>query len=173
VIYDVTVGDKTHRIELVRGGSGSIWRCKLDGREFPLDVVSLQAGVLSFLINGKSYEARLDETKAIDSAAAGTSIVVGNERFVATVRDPRSLRSRRRLADAGQGIKKLTAPMPGKVVRILAPAGTDVEAGQPVLAIEAMKMQNELKSPKKGKVKKISVSQGDAVDAGQILAEVE
>ena len=42
-----------------------------------------------------------------------------------------------------------------------------------MLAIEAMKMQNEIKAPKKGKIKKISVSQGDAVDAGQILAEVE
>jgi len=172
VIYQVTVGDKTHRIELVRSGSASSWRCTLNGREFPLDVVAMQAGVLSFLIDGKSYEARLDEAKAIDNAAAGTNIVVGDERFLATVRDPRSLRSRRP-ADAGQGIKKLTAPMPGKVVRILAPAGTEVEAGQPVLAIEAMKMQNEIKSPKKGKVKKISVSQGDAVEAGQILAEVE
>lgn len=175
MIYEVTVGDKTHRIELVR--SGSTWRCNLDGREFPLDVVALQSGVLSFLVEGRSYEARLDndkdKDKTRDSGGIATNIVVGNERFAATVRDPRSLRSRRRPADAGQGIKKLTAPMPGKVVRIMAPAGTDVEAGQPVLAIEAMKMQNELKSPKTGKVKKISVSEGDAVDAGQTLAEVE
>lgn len=179
MIYEVTVGDKTHRIELVRSGSASIWRCILDGREFPLDVVSLQAGVLSFLVEGRSYEVRLDDDKdkdkdkAKDSSGIATSIVVGNEHFLVTVRDPRSLRSRRRPADAGQGIQKLTAPMPGKVVRILAPAGTEVEAGQPVLAIEAMKMQNELKSPKKGKVKKITVSEGDAVDAGQILVEVE
>lgn len=177
MIYEVTVGNKTHRIELVRSGSASIWRCILDGREFPLDVVSLQAGVLSFLIEGRSYEARLDndkdKDKAKDSSEVATSIVVGNERFLATVRDPRSLRSRRGSADAGQGIKKLTAPMPGKVVRILAPAGTEVEAGQPVLAIEAMKMQNEIKSPKKGRVKKITVNEGDAVDAGQILVEVE
>jgi len=167
VIYEVTVGDKTHRIELVR--SGSAWRCNLDGREFPLDVVSLQPDVLSFLVDGRSYEARLQR----DSGAAGTTIVVGNELFVTTVRDPRSLRSRRRAEDASQGVKKITAPMPGKVVRILAPAGTEVAAGQPVLAIEAMKMQNELRSPKKGKVKKIVVSEGDAVEAGQILAEVE
>jgi biotin carboxyl carrier protein len=177
VIYEVTVGDKTHRIELVRSGSASIWRCILDGREFPLDVVSLQAGVLSFLVEGRSYEVRLDDDKekdkAKDSSGIATSIVVGNEHFLATVRDPRSLRSRRRPADAGQGIQKLTAPMPGKVVRILVPAGTEVEAGQPVLAIEAMKMQNEIKSPKKGKVKKITVNEGDAVDAGQILMEVE
>jgi biotin carboxyl carrier protein len=63
--------------------------------------------------------------------------------------------------------------MPGKVVRIVAPPGTDVEAGQPVLVIEAMKMQNELKAPKKGKVKRIVVSEGAAVEAGQTLAEVE
>ena len=167
MIYEVTVGDKTHRVELVR--SGNTWRCNLDGDEFPLDVVSPQPDVLSFLIEGRTYEARLQR----DSEATGTTIIVGAARFVATVRDPRSLRSRRRAEDASQGAKKITAPRPGKVVRILAPAGTEVAAGQPVLAIEAMKMQNELKSPKKGKVKKISVSEGDAVEAGQILAEVE
>jgi biotin carboxyl carrier protein len=63
--------------------------------------------------------------------------------------------------------------MPGKVVRILAPPGTEVEAGQPVLVIEAMKMQNVLKSPKKGKVKRLAVGEGAAVEAGQVLAEVE
>jgi pyruvate carboxylase subunit B len=68
---------------------------------------------------------------------------------------------------------KIKAPMPGKVVRILAPAGTQVENGQSVLVIEAMKMQNELKAPKSGVVKKINVEEGAAVDAGQALAEVE
>jgi len=63
--------------------------------------------------------------------------------------------------------------MPGKVVRILAPAGAEVEAGQPVLVIEAMKMQNELKSPKRGRVKRLVVREGAAVEAGQTLAEVE
>jgi biotin carboxyl carrier protein len=63
--------------------------------------------------------------------------------------------------------------MPGKVVRILANVGTAVEAGQAILVIEAMKMQNELKSPKKGTVKKLNVSEGAAVEAGQALAEVE
>jgi biotin carboxyl carrier protein len=63
--------------------------------------------------------------------------------------------------------------MPGKVVRIVAALGTEVEAGQPVLVIEAMKMQNELKAPKKGKVSKLNVAEGAAVEAGQTLAEVE
>jgi biotin carboxyl carrier protein len=165
MIYEVEIDEKLHQVELVRAGSG--WRCKLDGRELPVDVVFSQSGVLSILLNGKSYEVKQE------TAGAETSIVVGNDRFRASVRDPRSLRSRRRGSDSGQGVKKLSAPMPGKVVRILAPAGTEVEAGQPVLVIEAMKMQNELKSPKKGRVKKIAVSEGAAVEAGQALAEVE
>jgi len=165
MIYEVTVDGSTQRVELIREESG--WRCKLNGREFPLDVVSTGEGVLSILINGKSYEIKQENT------ATETNIVVGHQRFNAVVRDPRSLRSRGRSDSGAEGVRKITAPMPGKVVRILAPAGTEVEAGQGVLVIEAMKMQNELKSPKKGIVKKLTVAPGAAVEAGQILAEVE
>jgi biotin carboxyl carrier protein len=63
--------------------------------------------------------------------------------------------------------------MPGKVVRVLAAEGAEVEVGQGVIVIEAMKMQNELKSPKKGKVQKIVAQQGAAVNAGDVLAIVE
>jgi biotin carboxyl carrier protein len=165
MIYEVTIAEKTYKVELSRAESG--WRCKLDGRDVPLDVVSTQNGVFSLLLDGKSYEVKQEST------ASATNIVVGHERFGAVVRDPRSLRSRNRAAAGGEGVKKITAPMPGKVVRILAPAGTEVELGQGVVVIEAMKMQNELKSPKKGTVKKINAAEGAAVEAGQVLAEVE
>lgn len=165
MIYDVSIAGKIHRVELLREGQG--WYCKLDGRELPLDVVSTQNGLLSILVNGKSYEVRQE------SIASETNIVVGGERFGAVVRDPRSLRSRRSSGAGEEGIKKITAPMPGKVIRIIAPAGTQVEAGQGVLVIEAMKMQNEMKSPKKGTVKKIKAAEGEAVEAGQVLAEIE
>jgi biotin carboxyl carrier protein len=165
VIYEVAIDDRSHQVELIR--IGQAWRCKLDGHEFHVDAVFFRGGVLSILIDGRSYEVKLE------TAGTETSIVVGNERFRAVVRDPRSLRSRRRGGDFVPGVKTLTAPMPGKVVRILAPAGAEVEAGQPVLVIEAMKMQNELKSPKRGRVKRLVVSEGAAVEAGQTLAEVE
>lgn len=166
MIYDVTIAGKLHRVELTRTDTG--WRCKFDGRELPLDVNTTQNGILSLLIEGKSYEVKQE------SSATETNIVVGTQRFAAEVRDPRSLRSRRSLGGGGEeGVKKITAPMPGKVVRVLAPAGTAVEAGQSVLVIEAMKMQNEMKSPKKGTVKKINAVEGAAVEAGQVLAEVE
>lgn len=165
MIYEVTIDGTMRRVEVRRAGSG--WQCLLDGKEFPADVSFPQPGLLSILVDGKSYEVK-------QQAAAGeTSIVIGQQRFNAVVRDPRSLAARRRAGDDGHGVRKMTAPMPGKVVRILAPAGTPVEAGQPVLVIEAMKMQNELKSPKKGTVRKLNVDQGAAVEAGQVLAEVE
>jgi biotin carboxyl carrier protein len=165
MIYEVTVGEKSYRVELRRAGEG--WQCKLDGRELPLDVTSAQNGVLSLLLNGKSYEIKQE------IAGPETNIVVGHERFSVALRDPRSFRSRRGAGVAEQGVKKITAPMPGKIVRVLAPEGTAVQMGQSVIVIEAMKMQNELKAPKNGVVKKINVAEGAAVDAGQALAEVE
>jgi biotin carboxyl carrier protein len=165
MIYEVTIAEKVYRVELVR--TEQEWKCKLDGRELPLDVVSAQDGMLSLLLQGKSYEVK-QETVGTES-----NVVVGQERFSVSVRDPRSFRSRRRSGASEQGVMKIKAPMPGKVVRILAPAGAQVEIGQSVVVIEAMKMQNELKAPKTGVVKKISVAEGAAVEAGQALAEVE
>jgi biotin carboxyl carrier protein len=165
MIYEVTIAEKVYRVELVR--TEQEWKCKLDGRELPLDVVSAQDGMLSLLLQGKSYEVKQE------TVGAESNVVVGQERFSASVRDPRSYRSRRRSGASEQGVMKIKAPMPGKVVRILAPAGTRVEIGQSVVVIEAMKMQNELKAPKTGVVKKISVAEGAAVEAGQALAEVE
>lgn len=165
MIYEVTIAEKVYRVELVR--TEQEWKCKLDGRELPLDVVSAQDGMLSLLLQGKSYEVKQE------TVGAESNVIVGQERFSVSVRDPRSFRSRRRSGASEQGVMKIKAPMPGKVVRILAPAGTQVEIGQSVVVIEAMKMQNELKAPKTGVVKKISVAEGAAVEAGQALAEVE
>jgi len=165
MIYEVILAEKSYRVELTQVGER--WKCMLDGRELPVDVVYGQNGVLSLLLGGKSYEVKQE------IVGTETNIVVGHERFTASVRDPRSFRSRRRAGAIEQGIMKIKAPMPGKVVRVLAGVGTQVEVGQSVLVIEAMKMQNELKAPKTGVVKKINVAEGAAVDAGQALAEVE
>src|SRR5262249_30374805 len=150
----------TRRVELTRARTG--WRCKLDGKDYSGDVVFPQPDLLSILVEGKSYEVKQE------IAAGEINIVLEHQRFRATVRDPRSLASRRRADDGGHGVRKIAAPMPGRVVRILASVGSQVEAGQAVLVIEAMKMQNELKSPKRGRVKNLNVGEGAAVDAGQI-----
>ncbi|HET7873486.1 MAG TPA: biotin/lipoyl-containing protein [Terriglobales bacterium] len=165
MIYEVSIGKRAHRVELTRKETG--WDCKLDGRPIPLDVAETQDGVLSILMDGQSYQVKQE------TSGGETKIVVGHQRFPAAVRDPRSLRSRLNSDSARQGVKKISAPMPGKVVRIVAPTGSEVEIGHAILVIEAMKMQNELKSPKKGIVKRLNVTEGAAVEAGQVLAEVE
>ena len=63
--------------------------------------------------------------------------------------------------------------MPGKIIRVLVAEGDEVEAGQPLVVVEAMKMQNEIKATKKGKVTKIAVKEASAVNAGDLLAIVE
>ena len=162
--YDVTVDGKSYRLELDRSEAG--WSCRLDGRDVRVDAVLARPDVLSLRIGNLAFEVKCERV------GAETHVWVGSQRFAAQVRDPRSLRGRVRPGD-DQGPKKLTAPMPGKVVRILVEPGNEVEAGAGILVVEAMKMQNEVKSPKKGILQKILVSPGTAVNAGDVLAIVE
>jgi pyruvate carboxylase subunit B len=74
-------------------------------------------------------------------------------------------------APTGEGV--VTAPMPGKIIRILVKEGEQVKTGQGLLILEAMKMENEIPAPKDGVVKRILVKEGDTVDTGQALIELE
>jgi biotin carboxyl carrier protein len=165
MIYDVTINSKNYRLELERADAG--WRCRLDGREIQMDAVLARRDVLSVLIGGKAYEIKRECT------ATDMHLWVGSARYLAELRDPRSLRSRRGADVDEKGPRKLLAPMPGKVVRVLIGEQQAVEAGQSILVVEAMKMQNEIKSPKKGTIRKIHVGPGAAVNAGDVLAIVE
>jgi biotin carboxyl carrier protein len=164
MIYDVTIDGKNHRLELDL--ADGLWRCRVDGREVEVDAVLVQPDVLSLRVGSNAYEVKCERT------ASDLHVWVGSARFAVEVRDPRSLRGRARALD-DHGPRKLTAPMPGKIVRILVRQGAGVEAGAGVLVVEAMKMQNEIKSPKKGTIQKILVSVGAAVNAGDVLAIVE
>ena len=94
------------------------------------------------------------------------------EPFDVEIVDPRAVR-RRGASGTVEGRQTLTAAMPGKVVRVLVSEGDTVEAGQGIVVVEAMKMQNEVKSPKAGTVVKIAASEGSTVNAGELLAVVE
>ena len=162
--YEISIDGKNYRLELTQ--SEGHWSCRLDGREIEVDAVLARPNVLSLRIGNKAYEVKCERV------ASDVHIWVGSRRFAPEVRDPRSFRSRSHAADE-QGPKKLTAPMPGKVVRILLPQGAEVQAGTGIVVVEAMKMQNEVKSPKKGTIQKIVVAEGAAVSAGDVLAIVE
>jgi biotin carboxyl carrier protein len=164
MLYDVTIDGKKYRLDLNRADGR--WYCRLDGREIEVDAVLARPDVLSLRIGNYAYEIKSERV------ANDLHLWVGSTSFAAEVRDPRSLRGRTRAAD-DHGPKKIVAPMPGKVVRLLVREGDQVELGAGVAVVEAMKMQNEIKSPKKGTVKKILVTEGAAVNAGDVLAIVE
>jgi biotin carboxyl carrier protein len=75
--------------------------------------------------------------------------------------------------DAAGGASRLVAPMPGKVVRVLVAPGDQVEARQPLVVVEAMKMENELAAPRAGTVTEVPVTEGMSVEAGRLLAAIE
>ena len=164
--YGVTIDGKRYRVELKRGEPG--YACRVDGREVALESVSAEREVLWLLIGGYSYEARRQT-----QSNGAMQVVIRGRPYAAEVRDPRAFRGRRAAADAGAGPVRLLAPMPGKVVRVLKAEGAAVEAGEGVLVVEAMKMQNEIRSPKKGVVRKILAAAGAAVNSGEALAVVE
>jgi biotin carboxyl carrier protein len=165
MIYEVSIDGKNHRLELNKVNNR--WECTLDGETMDVDAVIARPNVLSLILDGQAFEVKRERT------ATDLHLWVKSARFAVDVRDPRSLRSRRTAGGGVEGPQKLLAPMPGKIVRILAPAGSAVSAGQGVLVIEAMKMQNELKSPKDGTVKQVVVGEGMSVTAGEVLAIVE
>ena len=163
--YNVSVDGKAHRLELEH--KAERWECKLDGRVVPVDVVMLRRNVLSLLIEGVSYEVRREQT------ISGLRLSIGSKRYAVQLKDPRSLHSRRAESGSAEGKKKVIAPMPGKVVRVLVKENMEVQAGQGVVVVEAMKMQNELKSPKQGIVQKVMAVEGANVNAGDVLLIVE
>jgi biotin carboxyl carrier protein len=125
-------------------------------------IVEVEPGVYSILVDGASHEVRVE---------AG-QVTVGNRRFDYEIDDPRQWK-RSGDAAAGQGRAAIVAPMPGKVVRILVAAGDQVETGQGILVVEAMKMQNEMKAPRAGRVASIQAKENDSVVAGAVLAVIE
>ena len=164
MIYDISIDGKNRRLELSRDDGR--WNCHLEGKQIEVDAVLARPDILSLRIGNRAYEVKCERV-GID-----LHLWVGSVRFAAKVRDPRSLRGRSSSVD-DHGPRKLIAPMPGKIVRVLAGEGAAVDSGAGILVVEAMKMQNEIKSPKKGTIRRVLVSEGTAVNAGDVLAIVE
>ncbi len=130
------------------------------------DIVEVEPGVYSILRDG-----RVDEVRIVRSRA-GYTASIGGRTLELEVIDPRDRRSSA-AAGGGEGRQRIVAPMPGKVVRVLVALGDPVRAGQGVVVVEAMKMQNEMKAPKDGTVVELGVVPDGTVAAGDVLAIVE
>ena len=127
------------------------------------DTVKIRPGVYSVLLNGRSY--------TIHESASSDWIALNAIEWERVVVDPR--RRAAGSAAAASAVRDIKAAMPGKGVRRLTAPGDTVEAGQGLLILEAMKMQNELRSPRAGVVAALRVAEGDTVSTGQVLVTLE
>jgi len=160
----IELAGRARTLELVRDGhrlSGS-----LDGQAVEADAVEVGPGIYSILVAGASFEAQ------VEAAANSLTVAIAGHRIPIRVVDPRQWQGRRGSSVEAEGRQQITAPMPGKVVRILVQQGEKVDTGQGLLVVEAMKMQNEIRSPKTGVVEKLLVTEGQAVNSGDVVAVV-
>jgi biotin carboxyl carrier protein len=156
-------GKRTHRVDLER--LGDQWRIILDGEPVDADVVEIASNTLSILLRGESHEIRI--ARCSDGVL---KVQTGLREFAAEVTDQRSWRGRRLGHVEAEGRQQITAPMAGKVVRLLVKSGETVDVGQGLMVVEAMKMQNEIRSTKSGTVERLLADEGQTVNAGEILA---
>ena len=160
----LTINGRERAIELLAAAPACRYQLD-DGPEREANVESPVPGIYTVLVDGRSYDA------FVESARGALIVSIEGHRFEIEVRDPRRM-SKHGAGAAGGGVQTLASPMPGKVVRLLVAVGDAVEAGQGVLVIEAMKMQNELKASHAGTVLTIAAKEGATVAAGEALATI-
>lgn len=163
MLFDATTAGRTERIE-VREADG-IYHVTIGGKTLELDLVKTGNHHVSVLVNGISHDLGLEKT------ADGFAVLVRGDRFDVDLKDAVKGAVLGRVA--AHGPLKLTAPMPGKIVKVLVQQGDSIEAGRGVLVMEAMKMENELKASRAGTVQEVRVSEGQAVEMGAVLLIIE
>jgi glutaconyl-CoA/methylmalonyl-CoA decarboxylase subunit gamma len=158
------------------------------GREIPVDVTVLPTGKIRADVEGRSVELDAFDHRGVvhlnlegksvelwmDGKAPEIGVVSADKRFHVQVENERT----RALAGgsskaAGGGDKLVASPMPGRVLKVLVAEGDEIQAGKPLVVVEAMKMENELAATRDGKVKKVYVTPGTAVEGGAKLVELE
>jgi biotin carboxyl carrier protein len=174
VQYRLVIGDRSRTVTLQRQGEG--WRVSVDGAAFDVHAAEVDGRALSLLVGGTAGpgSGRSVPAVVVPGRAPGDLQVAVHGRTI-PVQVVADERSRRRGAGAGEasGPQRITAPMPGKVVRVLVTPGEAVQARQGLVVVEAMKMENELRAARAGRVVSVSVVEGQSVDAGAVLAVVE
>lgn len=167
MIVHLEIGGVARQVEVTPASSEGGFTVRIGDRELNADARLLQPGLLSLLIDGVSYRC------VLDAEQDATVLTMQGRSLPYQINDPRSLRARRARAHAAHGSHPLKASMPGRVVRLLVESGDTVEAHQPILVIEAMKMLNELRTPKAGRVTELRVIAGETVASGQVLAIID
>ncbi|MFQ5851361.1 MAG: acetyl-CoA carboxylase biotin carboxyl carrier protein subunit [Candidatus Binatia bacterium] len=161
------LGDQTYTVEIEEIGK-SLYQIAVDGNEFLVDGKKTGRTNYSLIINHRSFEVDVDTSK--DEYRV---LVDGRSYHIHLVDERRMRLGGFQSGIQLQGRQEVAVPMAGKVIAVLVTEGDQVEKGQGLIIVEAMKMENEVRSPIRAKVKEVRVKAGEAVEAGESLVVVE
>ena len=176
--YELEIGGRTRQVTLTRTGDG--FAVALDGRTWRVDVARVDAHTLSLIVDavdekgavpGPWLRVGVDVTIVPGPSPGQLAVQVGAVPVTVGVNGHR--RWGRSDVAAAAGPQKITAPMPGRIVRLFVQPGDAVKAGQGLVVVEAMKMENELRAGRDGTVAEVHAREGLSVDAGALLIVIQ
>lgn len=167
--FQLEIGGRVRRVEVA--GRGGRLAVTVDERTFTVDARRVTRESLSLLVQEGDGPARSVDAAVTPRPGGSYDVTLDGQAIPATL----VARFGRRASDGPQGTgpQQVTAPMPGKIVRLLVAPGDEVTPRQGLVVIEAMKMENELKASRAGRVKAVRVAEGQSVEAGALLVTVE
>jgi len=168
--YEIEVGRRLRQVSVTRTGDG--FAVTIDGHAFYVDVVRVDPYTLSLLVDRMCSHEVVVVPEAASSTSSQFMVRVGVTPIVVNLNGRRRGRGNER-PGAGSGPQRLVAPMAGKIVRVPVATGDSVYAGQPLVVVEAMKMENELRAVRDGIVADIHAREGMSVDAGALLVVIQ
>jgi biotin carboxyl carrier protein len=177
VQYEVEIGGRRFQVAVTR--TDGMFDVSVDGRIRRVDAVRVDAHTLSLVVadtagtdGGAARTASHEISIAADPASGQLEVHVGATPIAVSLNGRRRW-GRKEDGAIGSGPQRLVAPMPGKVVRVLVNNGDRVTARQPVVVVEAMKMENELRASRDGTVAELHAREGMSVDAGALLVVIQ
>ncbi len=170
MLFDIEIGERVCRVSVER--EGTRYRIEADGRVDLVDAARVDGATLSLIVLGERHESH--EVALLERGEPGEVEVHLRAGVVPVrVRPAGSRRSAPPPDEGPGGPVRVTAPMPGKIVKVLVSPGDEVRPRQGVVVVEAMKMENELRAPREGRVASVHVQEGALVEAGRLLIEIE
>jgi biotin carboxyl carrier protein len=167
--YLVTVGEQVVRVQVRRDEHNRVYARVADGPELAVELSAVHGPARSLVVGERRVELLADRSDDYVTLA-----IEGLEYRAQVVDEARARLTSMTAARSGAHARiELKAPMPGLLVRVLCEVGSTVEPGQPLLVLQAMKMENELSLPRGGTITSVSAHAGQTVEQGQVLLRLE
>jgi biotin carboxyl carrier protein len=168
----IEVGDRVRTVEVQPHASG--YQVVIDGRARLVDAVPVGPEAWSLIVHDAGLALSVEAVVSARRGNGASDVYLDGLHIPVHVRNGRGRRTAETAAVGGaSAVQRITAPMPGRVVRVLVAPGADVKARQGLVVVEAMKMENEVRALRDGRVREVLAVEGQSVDAGTMLVVVE